>query len=425
MRLSCSTRLSLVLALPLLASACAEQSAEDEAGDEIGSETTDEGDTDTGTDTETETGDDGAERDELIAELSNLGPYAVGYKELELTYFPPGASEERLIKVLVWYPAAADSGAPMVTYAVAGIVQLPSDVALDNPPVSDAGPFPVAVYSHGSGGEGLVGYPYGERFASHGWIVFAPGHAGNTAVDSLGGTPDPFVIVAVNRPKDISAILDEADGGFAGDPVATATDLDSVFVFGHSFGGYTTLSVGGATLDYDAAQAACTGAECQFLEDPEVVEAFEQGFGDPRVDAIAPQAPALIDGLGADDLAALAVPTMLQSGKLDKTTPDATEAEPAWAALDDADDVWINLPFGAHYSFITVCDDLDPELLALFQPDNVEDGCGPEFTPTHEIVPVLNTYLLAYARMHVLGETQWSVLLEGETLHPEVDLYRH
>ncbi len=408
----------LTLTLTLLGSACADKSITD---DEIGGES----DTDTDTDTSETDTTGGPDRDELIAELAELGPYAVGYKELELTYFPPGATEERLIKVLAWYPAAADSGAPLVTYAVAGIVQLPSDVALDNPPVSAAGPFPVAVYSHGSGGEGLVGYPYAERFASHGWIVFAPSHAGNTAVDGLGGTLDPFVIVAVNRPKDISAILDEAEGGFAGDAVAQATDLSSVFMFGHSFGGYTSLAIGGATLDYATAQAACVGVECDFLADPEVVAAFEQGFGDPRVDAIAPQAPALISSFIAGDLAALPVPTMLQSGKLDKTTPDATEAEPAWAALSDPDDVWINLPFGAHYSFITVCDDLDPELLAVFQPDNLEDGCGPEFTPTSEIVPVLGTYLLAYARLHVLGEAQWSAVLEGETLHPELDLYRH
>jgi hypothetical protein len=64
-------------------------------------------------------------------------------------------------------------------------------------------------------------------------------------------------------------------------------------------------------------------------------------------------------------------------------------------------------------------------LLALFQPDNVDDGCGPEFTPTTEAVPVLTTYTLAFARLHVLGESQWSVIVEGEPLHPEFDLYRH
>ncbi|MFO7561935.1 MAG: hypothetical protein R6X02_04785 [Enhygromyxa sp.] len=372
-------------------------------------------------------GDPGPSREELIAELSERGPYEVGYKLLELSYIPPGTLEERTLPIQVWYPAVPDSGAPKASYTVGGIVELPSSSvgALDAPPISADGPFPIAVYSHGSGGEGLLAYPYAERFASHGWITFSPSHVGNTALELLNDTGDPFIQVAVNRPHDISAILDEADGGFAGDEVGAAADLSQVFVFGHSFGGYTSFSIGGATLDYQTLLGACLPSDCAYLEQPEVAEAFAAGFGDPRVDAIAPQAPALITNFGDGDLAGLRVATMLQSGKLDITTPDATEAQPAWDAIAHRNDVWVDLPFGAHYSFITICHDLDPELLALFQPDNVNDGCGPEFTPTTETVPVLTTYLLAFARHEVLGEVQWSVLLEGETLHPEFDLLRH
>ncbi len=414
------------LALALCSSltlGCADDPGE-ELGDDGDGETAGDGDGDGDGD---EDGDPGPDRDALIAELSERGPYEVGYKQLELSYVPPGSVEERTIPVLVWYPAAADSDAGPATYAVGNIVELPpsSVGALDAPPISDDGPFPVAVYSHGSGGEGLLAYPYAERFASHGWISFSPGHIGNTALDALDGTSDPFIEIAVNRPHDISAILDEAEGGFGGDEVASATDLSSVFMFGHSFGGYTTFSIGGATLDYDALLAACAPSDCAYLEQPDVAAAFAEGFGDSRVDAIAPQAPALIANFTAGDLAGLPVPTMLQSGKLDITTLDANEAMPAWGMIDDPGDVWINLPFGGHYSFIAICHDLDPELLALFQPDSVNDGCGPEFTPTTETVPVLTTYLLAFARLEVLGEAQWSVILEGETLHPEFDLYRH
>lgn len=424
-----------VLALALVstfAMACADAEPDDELGDdESDSETAGDGDGDGDGEGDGDgdgDGDPGPSREQLIAELSERGPHEVGHKLLELSYIPPGSLEERTLPIMVWYPAIPDSGAPKATYAVGGLVQLPASSvgALDSPPIGEDGPFPVAVYSHGSGGEGLLAYPYAERFASHGWIVFSPGHVGNTALDTLNQTSDPFVQVAVNRPHDISAILDEADGGFAGDELGAAADLSRVFVFGHSFGGYTTFSVAGATLDYDALLSGCTSADCEYLQHPEVVAAFADGFADPRVDAIAPQAPALIGSFGDGDLAALPVATMLQSGKLDITTPDATEAEPAWNTIDDPNDVWISLPFGAHYSFISICHDLDPELLALFQPDNVNDGCGPEFTPTTETVPVLTTYLLAFARVEVLGEAQWSVLLEeGETLHPDFELLRH
>lgn len=422
--------LSLALA-STFAMACAEEEPSEEQADDAETETDGDGDGEGDGDGDGEgdgDGDPGPSRDELIAELAERGPYEVGHKQLELSYVPPGSLEERTLPILVWYPAIPDSGAPKATYAVGGLVQLPASSvgALDSPPVSPDGPFPVAVYSHGSGGEGLLAYPYAERFASHGWIMFSPGHVGNTALDMLNETGDSFVRIAVNRPHDISAILDEADGGFGGDELGTASDLSRVFMFGHSFGGYTTFSVGGATLNYDALLAACSSQDdCDYLMQPEVAAAFADGFGDARVDAIAPQAPALIASFAAGDLAGLPVATMLQSGKLDITTPDASEAEPAWAMLDDRKDVWVNLPFGAHYSFITICHDLDPELLALFQPDNVNDGCGPEFTPTTETVPILTTYLLAFARLEVLGEAQWSVILEGDTLHPEFDLFRH
>ena len=85
----------------------------------------------------------------------------------------------------------------------------------------------------------------------------------------------------------------------------------------------------------------------------------------------------------------------------------------------------MDLPFGGHYSFITICHDLSPELLALVQPDNVNDGCGPDFTPTTEVVPTLATYLLAFARLHVTQEPEFAAIFDGDSLHPEFDIVRH
>ncbi|MCA9686718.1 MAG: hypothetical protein KC457_31420, partial [Myxococcales bacterium] len=350
----------LALALAFAPIACGDDGG---GGDELG----DGSDTDgtDGSDSGTETDTGGPDRDALIAELSAPGPYAAGYRELDLSYLPPGEMEERVLPVRVWYPAAADSGAGPVTYTLAGIVQLPSPAALDNPPVAADGPFPVVVYTHGSGGDGLLAYPYAERFASHGWVVFSPSHTGNTASDAFSGQTDSFLKIAVRRPLDVRAVLDEADKGFAGDEVAAATDMSRVFLFGHSFGGYTTFVVGGAALDYQQFLDGCVLDECDYLAEPEVIDAFAEGFADPRIDAIAPQAPVLI-GFAEGTLAQMPVPAMLQSGAKDITTPDSTEAIPAWEELANPEDRWIHLLDGAHYSFITVCDDLDPELLNLF-----------------------------------------------------------
>lgn len=361
----------------------------------------------------------------MIDLLDSPGPYTVGFKELELTYTPPGASEPRTLPVLAWYPAIDDGNTSLAHYRLAGLVQLPNAGTLDAPPVADDGPFPVVIYSHGSGGAGILAYPFAERFASHGWVLLSADHVGNTVSNALNGSGLSYVELFVNRPSDVSAMLDELEAGFGGDELASAADVEHVFLFGHSFGGYTTFATGGVRLDMDELLAECSGDDCLFLEQPEVADAIATGIADPRIDAIAPQAPALYRIHEADSYGELPIPTLLQSGKLDITTPDATEAQTAWDALANPDDVWLDLPYGGHYSFITICDDLAPDLLVLVQPDNVNDGCGPDFTPTSEVVPTLATYLLAFARQHVLGEDEFGLIFEGQGLHPEIDVVRH
>jgi predicted dienelactone hydrolase len=351
-------------------------------------------------------------------ELFEQGPYEVGYREIAITYSDAASMEARELVLRVWYPAQSDSGAGPARYAVGGIIDLPSPFALDAPPVTDEGNLPLTVHSHGNGGEGLLAYPYGELMASHGWIFVAPNHTGNTAFDLLLEMADPFALVGLNRPIDIGAVIDEFESGLVDDELAGKADTSRVFLFGHSFGGYTSFAGGGADVDFDALEADCDGVtseSCDVLADPNVEAAYRAGFGDPRVVALAPQAPALVS-IADGELAALGVPTMLMSGRLDQTTPDEENAEPAWAGLDHPDDLWVEMPLGAHYSFITICHDLEPDVLDLFRPNAGEDGCGDAFIPTTESIPVLAAYVLAFARRHVLNETEWDPILTGPPL---------
>jgi hypothetical protein len=108
---------------------------------------------------------------------------------------------------------------------------------------------------------------------------------------------------------------------------------------------------------------------------------------------------------------------MLMSGLQDKTTPHETQAVPAWEGLDHPDDIWVDMPRGAHFTFVTICHDLLPAFLNMFQPDAPEDGCDFEqFTPTPQAIPIIAAYLLAFGRRHVLGETEWDEILRGETI---------
>ena len=105
---------------------------------------------------------------------------------------------------------------------------------------------------------------------------------------------------------------------------------------------------------------------------------------------------------------------MEKSGRLDKTTPHETQAGPAWDALANPNDLWVEMPKGAHYSFITICHDLDSDLVELFQEGADEDGCGDAFTPTTETVPTLAACALGFANWHLLGEKKWKPILRGK-----------
>ncbi len=348
-------------------------------------------------------------------ELLAAGPHAVGYRELEVTYTPAGTKEARTLELEIWYPAEAAGAAP-ATYKVAGIVSVPSKVALDAPAPAQ-GPHPVVIYSHGNRGVGLVGYPYGEHLASWGFVVVAPDHTGNTILNATNA----FLLSMLVRPQDVSASLDFIESGLAaGDALGGIADTTRTLIVGHSFGAYSTLAVAGARSDVPALKAQCPNANddgsCALLADPAVEAAFMAGFADPRVDAIVPQAPGSPANYAAGALAGLSQPAMLQTGRLDITTPWDTAGKPTWEALAGVDDVWVDMEKGGHYSFLTVCGDAPPAFLEPLNAAN--DGCNASFIPYQEAVPVLSAYVLGFARAHVLGEARWKAPLAGPALGP-------
>lgn len=112
------------------------------------------------------------------------------------------------------------------------------------------GKFPLIVFSHGNGGVRHQSSFWCDHMASHGYIVAAPDHTGNSTVTVVEGrlvlyNPNGQEASAGHRPQDISFVIDRMEAMNRGEDsrFAGRVDLDRVGVAGHSFGGYTAAAV--------------------------------------------------------------------------------------------------------------------------------------------------------------------------------------
>lgn len=210
-----------------------------------------------------------------------MGPFPVGVTTMQLddkARIDAELNVPRPLRTEIWYPAVdAARTMPKQKYSefIAGLNTAPGaldavnaqlnsykagltvaeldktwkSVSVRDVPVRD-GKWPLVVFSHGSGGTRL-GYVFLTEFlASHGFIVMAADHIGNsnyTIVNNMvvkSGGPRGQAS-ATDRPKDVSFLIDSmtAMSSKAGDRFNSHVDLDRIAAAGMSFGGATTKNV--------------------------------------------------------------------------------------------------------------------------------------------------------------------------------------
>ncbi len=171
------------------------------------------------------------------------GPHPVGVRTTTISY------DARSLDVEVWFPADdAHRGQELVTpdefHMIPGMPSWRQRAVRDaRPRDMDA---PLVVFSHGYSSHRRQSTELATHLASHGYVVAAPDHAGNTVVEvylsTMGKPTDEARRIAVegviesaaHRPRDVAAVLDAARSlGARGERAA---------VVGHSFGGWTALS---------------------------------------------------------------------------------------------------------------------------------------------------------------------------------------
>ncbi len=213
------------------------------------------------------------------------GPYAVGNATLRIT----DASRDRTLTLEIWYPQknTESQGHPIEEFLIGqdktsyeellatapnGCPSTATQSSRDAVAI-DSAPLPLLVFSHCHNCARFSSFAIAERLASHGFIVAAPDHKGNTLFDDLAGEgvmlDSEFLQV---RAADISFVIDEMLTGQAN----LTVDPDKIGVYGHSFGAVTTglvlqedpRPIAGFAIASPMENPLLTGVDIDNIEDP-------------------------------------------------------------------------------------------------------------------------------------------------------------
>jgi predicted dienelactone hydrolase len=259
----------------------------------------------------------------------------------------------------VWFPSAAAGASPRV-YVTQGYPDGLGLATTDAAPAC-ATPRPVLVHSHGNQSLPFEMFEVMEHLATHGWIVLAPEHTGNSW-HAPGGW---FFDMPYRRPEDVADAFDAlvAESQRPGSPFAGCVDPDAGFVAsGNSFGGYTAYATGGALVN-----------------DP-----FRPtlDLSDPRVWAIVTFVPWDVVGLMSSGTSAVDVPVLSLGAGRDATV--GHDFRDLFSSLRTRPRVMYAFPDAGHFSFTP---------LWCVSPG---DGCGAGWLDTDVAVEVAWTSTLSF-----------------------------
>jgi predicted dienelactone hydrolase len=313
------------------------------------------------------------------------GDYEVGVQTITLTDTSGGGRD---LTVDVWFPidlgTDVEAEAARYTLIEGTYYESPFALAASADSIATDGPFPLVIYSHGSGGIRYVHSNYTEALASNGYIVAAADHTGNTAADQLLGTEVDGAITAFNRPNDVQRVIDAFLDPESIETVGYVASVNpgQIAVTGHSFGGFTSYAMA----------SGFSNDQGEFV-------------ADERVAAIIPLAPAAGPSLLTDEqLASIDIPALVMVGTNDQTTPIDPNVTRPWELTASSPSYRVDLTAAEHETFTDLCayqaflPTLPDALPAVIDTINerTEAGCGPDDMPIDRAQAITNTFAVAF-----------------------------
>ncbi|MGK7905950.1 MAG: alpha/beta hydrolase [Synechococcus sp.] len=225
---------------------------------------------------------------------------------------------------------------------------------------------PLIAISHGVASSRATFAYLAEHLASHGFAVAAVQHPDTDTlrfqqyIAGFAEQPDPRFFI--QRPNDITALLDDLEQKIANDPNWQGRlQTDNVGIFGHSLGGYTVLASGGAQLDFEYNQQQCEDQQeevlpfnlslllqCQLQELP----VQEGNFRDDRVAAVLAVNPVSSTVFGPNGIGQLQLPTLMVANSHDFFAPAVDEQIEPFTWLEAENRHLLLVENGTHFSFL-------------------------------------------------------------------------
>ncbi|MEC4887295.1 MAG: alpha/beta hydrolase [Scytonema sp. PMC 1070.18] len=225
-------------------------------------------------------------------------------------------------------------------------------------------PRPIVVISHGLGSDRTSFVYLAEYLASYGFVVAVPEHPGSNAEQLqalLSGTSDQVTEPRefIDRPLDVKFLLDQLTRLSKIDPrFKGRLNLEEVGVVGQSFGGYTTLALAGAPLNFDLLNQECPAFEDSFnvslLLQCLAVNLAQSNYNlfDPRIDAAIAINPVDSIVFGQASLSQINIPIMIVAGGSDTVAPALPEQIRPFSWLTSPNKYLVLINNATHFSTI-------------------------------------------------------------------------
>jgi predicted dienelactone hydrolase len=298
---------------------------------------------------------------------SSAGP--VGTVTLDLD----NKAHSRKVVSELWFAAGADAKVEDFTPRPP---LRPMAIARHATPLSPTGKRPLILISHGN---------WGTRF-SQGWLAVELVNAGYVVLStSHPGTANDDQTAAGryrlwDRSRDVSFALDE----LLKDPRwATLIDASRIGFVGHSFGGWTGVSLAGGSFDPARQRSACQKAavkdfycEGTLKDDVGTVPADDAAlsFKDPRIRAFYIMASGPGAGFNAESLRSISAPFVVDTAQFDEVLGAGTNSSALAGQIRAAREVL--RPVG-HFAYVPECRPLIGAVLArqiCHDPQGVDRG---------------------------------------------------